>query len=119
LATEESKKVFSLQTANKVKDMMLSVVEDGTGKQAQIEEVLVCGKTGTAQKANQNSPGYTEGRVVTSFIGFAPYDDPKIAAIVVIDEPVGNENAIWGGTVAAPLFSEIVSFSLNKLNYLD
>jgi cell division protein FtsI/penicillin-binding protein 2 len=119
IATEESKKVFSLQTANQVKDMMLSVVEDGTGKQAQIEGLLVCGKTGTAQKANQNSPGYTEGRVVTSFIGFAPYDDPKVAAIVVIDEPVGNENAIWGGTVAAPLFSEIVSFALNKLNYLE
>ncbi len=119
IATEESKKVFSLQTANQVKDMMLSVVEDGTGKQAQIEGLLVCGKTGTAQKANQNSPGYTEERVVTSFVGFAPYDDPKIAAIVVIDEPVGDENAIWGGTVAAPLFSEIVSFALNKLNYLE
>ncbi len=118
-AAGEDKRVFSLQTANQVKDMMLAVVEDGTGKQAQIEGVLVCGKTGTAQKANKDSPGYTEGRVVTSFIGFAPYDDPKIAAIVLIDEPIGNENAIWGGTVAAPLFSEIVSFALNKLNYLD
>jgi cell division protein FtsI/penicillin-binding protein 2 len=115
----EGKTVFSPHTASKVKDMMLSVVEEGTGTQAQIEGVLVCGKTGTAQKANRYKPGYDEGRVVTSFVGFAPYQDPKIAAIVVIDEPTGNRNAIWGGTVAAPLFSEIVAFSLNKLNFLD
>ena len=108
--------IISEQTAQEVKDMMLSVVEDGTGKQAKIEGVEVCGKTGTAQKANKNSAGYDEGLVVTSFIGFAPYDNPEIACIVIIDEPKGNEKEIWGGTVAAPVFADLVNFALNKIN---
>ncbi|MDD5659712.1 MAG: penicillin-binding transpeptidase domain-containing protein, partial [Actinomycetota bacterium] len=60
--------------------------------------------------------GYDEGRVITSFMGFAPYDDPKIACIVIVDEPQGNAEAIWGGTVAAPVFSDLVEFALNKIN---
>lgn len=114
----ESTQIISTQTAQEVKDMMLSVVEDGTGTGtlARIEGVKVCGKTGTAQKANKNSPGYDEGLVVTSFVGFAPYDNPKIACIVIIDEPKGNEAEIWGGTVAAPVFSDLVNFALNKIH---
>jgi len=112
----ESTQIISTQTAQEVKDMMLSVVEDGTGTLAKIEGVKVCGKTGTAQKANKNSPGYDEGLVVTSFVGFAPYDNPKIACIVIIDEPKGNEEEIWGGTVAAPVFSDLVNFALNKIH---
>ena len=112
----ESTQIISTQTAQEVKDMMLSVVEDGTGTLAKIEGVKVCGKTGTAQKANKNSPGYDEGLVVTSFVGFAPYENPKIACIVIIDEPKGNEEEIWGGTVAAPVFSDLVNFALNKIH---
>ena len=111
-----STQIISTQTAQDVKDMMLSVVEDGTGKQAQIEGMKVCGKTGTAQKANTNSPGYDEGLVITSFVGFAPYDNPEVACIVIIDEPKGNEDEIWGGTVAAPVFSDLVNFAINKIN---
>jgi len=112
----KSTQIISSQTAQDVKDMMLSVVEDGTGKQAQIEGVKVCGKTGTAQKSNLNSPGYDEGLVITSFVGFAPYDNPEVACIVIIDEPKGNEDEIWGGTVAAPVFSDLVNFALNKIH---
>ncbi|MHB1252720.1 MAG: peptidoglycan D,D-transpeptidase FtsI family protein [Candidatus Humimicrobiaceae bacterium] len=108
--------IISSQTAQEVKDMMLSVVEDGTGKQAKIEGVQVCGKTGTAQKANKNSAGYDEGLVVTSFVGFAPYEDPEVACIVIIDEPQGNKDEIWGGTVAAPVFADLVKFALNKIH---
>jgi cell division protein FtsI/penicillin-binding protein 2 len=108
--------IISSQTAQEVKDMMLSVVEDGTGKLAKIEGVKVCGKTGTAQKANKNSVGYDEGLVITSFIGFAPYDNPEVACIVIIDEPKGNEEEIWGGTVAAPVFADLVNFALNKIH---
>lgn len=109
--------IINPQTSQKVKDMMLSVVEKGgTGTQASIEGIKVCGKTGTAQKANKIGVGYDEGRVITSFIGFAPYDDPKIACIVIVDEPQGNAEAIWGGTVAAPVFSDLVEFALNKIN---
>lgn len=108
--------IISSQTAGELKDMMLSVVEDGTGKKAQIEGIKVCGKTGTAQKANKNGPGYDEGLVITSFVGFAPYEDPEVACVVIIDEPKGNEEEIWGGTVAAPVFSDLVKFALNKIH---
>jgi len=108
--------IISSQTSQKLKDMMLSVVEKGgTGTQAAIEGIKVCGKTGTAQKANKTGIGYDEGLVITSFIGFAPYEDPKVACVVIVDEPQGDEEAIWGGTVAAPVFSDLVKFALNRI----
>jgi len=119
LQFKEKNKIIDESTAEEVKDMMLLVVDDGTGKQAQIEGVRVCGKTGTAQKANRNGRGYDEGRVMVSFIGFAPYDNPQVAVIVVIDEPQGGENEIWGGTVAAPVFRDIMEFSLKKLKVYE
>jgi cell division protein FtsI/penicillin-binding protein 2 len=112
---DDKTQIISSQVAQEVKDMMLSVVENGTGTKAKIDGIKVCGKTGTAQKANKNSAGYDEGLVITSFVGFAPYEDPEIACIVIIDEPKGNEEEIWGGTVAAPVFSSLVHFALAKL----
>lgn len=111
----EGDRILSPETTSSMKDMMLSVVEEGTGTKAQIEDVKVCGKTGTAQKTDSDGIGYDEGRSITSFIGFAPYEDPEIAIIIVVDEPQGEENTIWGGTVAAPIFKEIMEFSLKRL----
>ena len=108
---EEGNRILSQDTADALKDMMLAVVEGGTGTRAQIDGVKVCGKTGTAQKVNKNGTGYSEGRQITSFIGFAPYEDPEIAIIVVVDEPQGG----WGATVAAPVFRDIMEFSLKRL----
>ncbi|MCJ7471434.1 MAG: penicillin-binding protein 2 [Actinobacteria bacterium] len=110
--------IISSSTAGAIKEMMLAVVENGTGTNAQIEGVKVCGKTGTAEKANENGIGYSEGRSITSFVGFAPYDDPRIAIIVVVDEPTGEERTVWGGTVAAPIFKNIMEYSLNHLKVL-
>ena len=115
LQMEQRNRILSSETADALKDMMLAVVEGGTGTRAQIDGVKVCGKTGTAEKANKNRIGYDEGRQITSFIGFAPYEDPEIAIIVVVDEPQGGKNAIWGSTVAAPVFRDIMEFSLKKL----
>ncbi len=112
-------RILKEETSSQVKDMMLSVVENGTGTSAQVEGVKVCGKTGTAEKTNENGAGYDEGRVITSFIGFAPYEDPEVAILVVVDEPIGGENEIWGGTVAAPVFSELMEFSLQRLKISD
>ena len=112
---DEGSRIISKETADAVKDMMLAVVEGGTGTRAQIEGVKVCGKTGTAEKANRNGVGYTEERSITSFIGFAPYEDPQVAIIVVVDEPQAGGNAVWGGTVAAPAFRDIMDFTLKKL----
>jgi len=110
-------KIISSSTAGSIKEMMLAVVENGTGTNAQVEGVEVCGKTGTAEKANENGIGYSEGRSITSFLGFAPYDDPGIAIVVVVDEPSGEERTIWGGTVAAPVFKNIMEYSLNRLKF--
>jgi len=111
----EDIQIIDRETSGALRDMMLSCVEDGTGTRAQVEGVNVCGKTGTAQKANQNGIGYSEGRVITSFLGFAPYEDPQVAIIVMVDEPHGPEDEVWGGTVSAPVFSEIMNFSLRRL----
>jgi stage V sporulation protein D (sporulation-specific penicillin-binding protein) len=111
-------RIISEKTARAVKDMMLAVVENGTGKNAQIEGVSVCGKTGTAEKANQNGTGYSEGRSITSFVGFAPYEDPEIAVIIVVDEPQGPDRTVWGGTVAAPVFKKIMEYSLERIKIL-
>jgi len=114
-AVQEKVKILSSETADAVKDMMLSCVEGGTGKRAQVEGVKVCGKTGTAQKVNISGLGYSEGRIITSFIGFAPYENPQVAVIIVVDEPHGPKDEVFGGTVAAPVFSDIISFSLTRL----
>jgi len=112
---QASTSIIGKETAAAVKDMMLSCVQDGTGTAAQIEGVNICGKTGTAQKVNKTGIGYTDGRVITSFVGFAPYEDPEIAIIVVVDEPQGPDNLIWGSTVAAPVFKDLMNFSLKRL----
>lgn len=113
----EGRKVIRDDVAEEVKKMMLAVVEEGTGKHAQIEGIEVCGKTGTAEKANKSGVGYDEGRTITSFVGFAPYQNPKVAIIVVVDEPKGGDGEIWGGTVAAPIFRDIMEFSLSRLKF--
>jgi len=116
---KEKNRIISKVTAEAVKDMMRAVVESGTGHRAQIEGISICGKTGTAEKVNRSGRGYDEGRVMTSFVGFAPFDDPEVAIIVVVDEPHGGTNEIWGGTVAAPVFKDIMEFSLRKLGVCE
>ena len=116
-AKKEDKRIIGADTAAAVKDMMLACVEDGTGTRAQIEGVDVCGKTGTAQKANKSGIGYSEERLITSFIGFAPYEDPQVAIVIVVDEPKEHGVQAWGSTVAAPIFKDIMSFALNRLRF--
>ena len=69
------------------------------------------GKTGTAQKIIDGK--YSHSKYVTSFFGFAPYNDPKIAVIVILDEPVHGS---YGSTTAAPIAAEILKNSINYLN---
>jgi len=118
IADMEESRIISQETADSVKDMMLAVVQDGTGTNAQIEDVQVCGKTGTAEKANKSGIGYSEGRSITSFVGFAPYDYPELAVIVIVDEPQGEERTVWGGTVAAPVFKEIMEYALERIKII-
>lgn len=112
-ATQETgRQVISPKTAQEVRYMLEKVVDEGTGTGAKIPRYRVAGKTGTAQKPKEGGGGYDPGRYVSSFIGFAPVEDPKVLVSVMIDEPQGT---IWGGAVAAPVFKNVTEFSLHHL----
>jgi cell division protein FtsI (penicillin-binding protein 3) len=101
-----SRRVVSPQTAASMRTMLEAVVADGTGTKAQILGYRVAGKTGTARKPPYEKPPY---KYVASFAGFAPADSPRLAAIVVLDEPQLNAT---GGEIAAPTFSRIMQYAL-------
>ena len=86
--------------------------EGGTGVNAALDGYSVSGKTGTAQKID-DSGKYARGIYVSSFLGFAPADEPKVVILVIVDEPKGEH---YGGTVAAPVFKKIAHETLNYLN---
>ena len=106
------RRVVSPETAHTVTKILEGVVTDGTGGKAAIPGFRVAGKTGTAQKIDPRTGSYSVSRFVTSFAGYVPADNPRLAMIVVIDEPQGDA---WGGTVAAPVFSRVGEQVLNYL----
>ncbi|MBU2430475.1 MAG: penicillin-binding protein 2, partial [Proteobacteria bacterium] len=111
---EPVRQVISPDTARKIKRMMNLVThEDGTGTKAAMDGYPVCGKTGTAQKVRQDKKGYSNTRYTAVFAGFAPLKDPKLAILVIIDEP---EKKYHGGEVAAPAFKTIMEESFSYLN---
>jgi stage V sporulation protein D (sporulation-specific penicillin-binding protein) len=99
--------------AGEVLELSEDVVENGTGRLAKISGFRVGGKTGTAQKPRPGGGGYMEGRFVASFIGFTPLDSPRIAVLVVVDEP---KPVYWGERIAAPVFGRVAEFALRRLN---
>ncbi len=103
---EPLRQVISYDTAQEMKMILESVVTNGTGGKGKIEGYRVGGKTGTAEK-------YSPGKYVVSYAGFAPCDDPKLAILVIIDEPSGG--LIYGGTIAGPVFQKVMADSLNYL----
>ncbi|HSB03705.1 MAG TPA: penicillin-binding protein 2, partial [Thermodesulfobacteriota bacterium] len=111
---EVVRKVMSEETAKKLVAVLKTATErGGTGEGAVPAGFEVAGKTGTAQKVDSLLRGYSEDRFTSGFMGFAPVEDPKLAVIVVIDEPQGNN---FGGVVAAPVFKGIVEKVLPYLN---
>ena len=81
----------------------------GTGTEAAIDGYTVAGKTGTAQIPDPSHLGYITGAYVGSFAGFAPAQNPVLSAVVVLDHPT----PIYGGAVAAPVFSTIMAYALH------
>jgi cell division protein FtsI (penicillin-binding protein 3) len=112
-APSKGRRVISEKTARTLTRIMQTVTtEGGTGVNAALEGYSVCGKTGTAQKIGKNG-GYENGKYVSSFVGFVPSEHPKVAILVVIDEPKGQH---YGGTVAAPAFKNIAQKTLAYMN---
>jgi len=107
------RRVISEDTARKVTKMMEGVTTNGgTGLNAAVDGFRVAGKTGTAQKADPVTRGYSATKRTASFVGFIPADKPRLTILVVIDEP---KTSPYGGVVAAPAFKGI---ALNSLCYL-
>ncbi|NLJ78240.1 MAG: PASTA domain-containing protein [Tissierellia bacterium] len=108
---EVIRRVISKATSDDMLDMMEGVVSTGSGTSAYVPGYRIAGKTGTAQKVIDGS--YAPGKYIGSFVAVAPADDPQIAVLVIVDEPVG---AYYGGSVAAPVAGKLIE---ETLAYLD
>jgi cell division protein FtsI (penicillin-binding protein 3) len=100
-----TRRVLSRATAATMTELLVGVVERGTGVEAQVPGYAVAGKTGTAQKP---APGGYGDSYIASFAGYAPAQRPEVVVLVVLDDP----SPIWGGATAAPTFREIAGFAL-------
>ena len=99
--------IISEETSSQVREILEKVVAEGTGKRAYLPGFRIGGKTATSEKLPRRS-----GKYISSFLGFAPADNPQVAALITIDEP---EGIYYGGTVAAPVIASIFD---NILPYL-
>jgi len=101
------------EVANTVAKMLETVTTTkGTGSRARVANYRIAGKTGTSHKASAS--GYAAARYVSSFAGFGPASNPRLVCVVVINDPTGDE--YYGGLVAAPLFSEVMTGAMRILN---
>lgn len=107
---EVVRRVISKETALETRSVLEGVVTKGTGKKAKVPGFRAAGKTGTAQKILPGG-GYSHDHFIASFVGFVPYDEPKVTILVTIDEP---HPIYYGGEVSAPAFSRLAS---NILSY--
>jgi cell division protein FtsI/penicillin-binding protein 2 len=108
----KGRRVISAGTAAQVRQMLEGVLgPGGTATGAKIDGYELGGKTGTAEKPDENG-GYSKTKFVASFVGFAPAKSPKLLVAVMVDEPKGD---IYGGTVAGPAFKEITNYALTNL----
>lgn len=108
ISPKVKRQVVSESTCNTLKSMMSQVVNSGTGINGYVAGYRVAGKTGTSEKL-----GIDEKKYVASFVCFAPSDDPKVAVLVAIDEPVGE---YYGSQIAAPLGAEVMQKIMTYLN---
>jgi membrane peptidoglycan carboxypeptidase len=100
---EEIREVISTGTSNTLRTWLTGVVEEGTAQAAQISNLLVGGKTGTSQKLIGKVYSHTD--YYTSFVGFFPAESPKLVCYIMVDSPRKQK---YGGTVAAPIFKNVV-----------
>jgi cell division protein FtsI (penicillin-binding protein 3) len=92
--------------------MEMTTEEGGTAINARVPGFRVAGKTGTAQKVDPVTGGYSADKRVASFVGFLPVEDPRLVVLVTIDEP---QKGVYGGLTAAPVFSRIAAQAMQYL----
>jgi len=108
------RRVISSETASELRAMLRGVLAPGgTASEVSVPGYQLAGKTGTASKVDPATGEYSHSAYIASFIGFAPASDPRLVCAVVVDEP--QAGSIYGGTVAAPAFGQIMSFALPYL----
>ncbi|HYF25341.1 MAG TPA: penicillin-binding protein 2, partial [Baekduia sp.] len=113
VAPPTGRRVLSERTATALRGMLRGVFKPGgTASEVQIPGYDLAGKTGTANKVDEQTGEYSESRYVASFVGFAPTNDPRLLISIMVDEP---QTAIYGGQVAAPAFGRIAAFALPYL----
>ncbi len=110
--TTTLRKVVSESTSEVMKKLMKKVVEEGTGKRAQIPGYQVGGKTGTANVVSKDGIGYEEDSYISSFVGVAPLNDPKITVLVIVEEPKGD---FFASTVAVPAAKTVIADTLKYM----
>jgi len=110
---EHERRVISAITAAQMRQMMRGVVLHGTGRKAVLEGYTAAGKTGTAQKVDPATGGYSRTKYVGSFAGFAPINNPAVTVAVILDSAVGLHQ---GGQVAAPVFQRVTQQVLEYLH---
>jgi len=109
--TWPKRRAIKAKTAAATTSILRKVVTEGTGSEAAVEGYPVAGKTGTAQVALSGGRGYAGG-YIGSFIGYLPANDPQLLIFVKLDQP---RDAIYGGTIAAPVFAKLAQFSASHL----
>ncbi len=107
------REVITQRSAQLITRMLTSVVEGEHGHLASVPGYWVAGKTGTAQVAKQGSRGYYEDRFNTTFVGYAPADEPQFVMLVKLDNPKTSK---WAASTAAPIFGDMAKYLLNYLN---
>ena len=108
----EGERVMNARIALQLQSMLGRVITEGTGQKAAIESYDVGGKTGTARKIGEN--GYDDTRHIAFFAGFAPQHSPRFVGVVLINEPKTEQ--VGGGSIAAPIFSRVMSNVLRLLS---
>ena len=108
----KKEQVVSYQTAQRMTRLLSQAIENGKSP-AKLDNYTVAAKTGTSLKPKEKGGGYTN-KMYTSVVGQLPASNPQIIIYVVVDSPVGE--AIWGSTVAAPIFREVALQSARILN---
>lgn len=108
----EKRQVISKETADNMLSMMAEVVENGTASRAKSTSYSIGGKTGTANKVLEDGTGYYEDQYVASFVGLAPIENPKIAVLVIVDNP---KNQYYGSIVATPTGKSVIEYTLENL----